>query len=728
MKRELAERVKKTVEALVQGTDDELSPQKVYEACVNAILRLVFFRCAEQRGMLVDPDLFVDEKFAVDTQAVFSNLVRQDEPLDVEFPGQVYETLLDYSLTREDGAFVVTPSPNRRKMGTHYTPRPLADEIVCATLEPLVYDGFSDGKPLAECRLKRPEEILALKICDPAMGGGAFLLAACRWLSNRLLESLESYNENSLPTEREATELVAKNCLYGVDTDPLAVDIAKHSLCLLAHSMELPEANFRHGDSLTLRRQEEFPDVFSRHNPGFDAVLGNPPFMGGRKMRGVLGEASLRRLKREWPHASWNADLCAFFFLRAATIVRSGGAIGFLATKTVAQGDTARTGLFHLARTGFCVRQAASSFSWPGSATVNAIWTVLQHGQWNGPKILDGQQVDNISPILDEGGDWDSATIIPQNTEINFQGSVLAGEGFVLSPEEAQDYITARKNNAEALFPYLGGSEVNSSPTFAVRRWVIDFRDRPLEECEARWPELFDRIRRLVKPVRDKSRRAAHRRFWWHHGDKRPTLYERIRKNEHVFVLTRHTKYLALARVSTRQVFQESLCVLDLPDWTAFAAIQSTLHEIWARRGSSTIGEGLRYTPSDYFDTFPFLQLRSNELEATGKTYYEHRQSIILEFGGGLTDVYNRFHLPSEKNKRLEELRNLRRRLDEAVAATYGWNDLALNHDFHAVGYLPTNNRIRFTIDEKVRYEILRRFFLLNQKRAATGMFISPDV
>ena len=621
-----------------------------------------------------------------------------DSP-DIEQIGHVYENSLAGSV--------------RRETGTHYTPKPLAEEIVCATLTPLVSG-------------RTPQEILSLKICDPAMGSGAFLIAACRWLGERLLQS--QGREISRQNLAGVMRLVAQYCLYGVDIDPVAVELARLSIKLLTQSNKAApqflERNFRTGDSLSAQPlfpwEDCFPDVFRRVNPGFDAIIGNPPFLGGRKMRGVLGNEYLKRLKAEWSHASLNADLCSFFLLRASTLVRKEGQIGFLASNTIAQGDTAKTGLVFLTeRSNFTIRQAVPSFHWPGQATVVASWVVLQNGPWNDEKRLNNRSVRRISPILDEGGNWGTSRRLPENEEIHFQGSVLAGEGFVLTEKEAEDFLSIRPANSAVIFPYLGGREVNSSPIFAPKRWVIDFRDFPLEQCEQEWPELLEQVRRLVKPHRDRANRAPHRRYWWHHGDKRPALYARIRKNKSVFVLTRHTKHLALAQVSTQQVFQESLCVLDLPNWTAFAAIQSTIHEIWARRGSSTLGEGLRYTPTDYFETFPFLHLQSKELEETGKRYYDARQNMLIASGQGFTVLYNHFHSPQETVKSFQELRELRRRMDEAVCAAYGWDDLKLDHGFYEIVSPSAKDRTRFTISEPAQAEILRRLFFVNPFNSA---------
>lgn len=695
-----------------------------------------------------------------------------------------------------EGSYAVTPGPRRRETGTHYTPKPLTAEIVETALEPLVYESFSNEKSSGARRLKGSGEILSLKICDPAMGSGAFLLQACRRLGDWLVEAREAEENGektglpTLPAEPDrrlpaALRLVAEHCLYGVDINPSAVELAKLSIGLLTMSKEGPpetlERRFRHGDALlglpfpersdfvlpdvrrrpdadalvdavlkakgrgvelrknfdtlanparslgseptdTAKRTSfhwplEFPDVFSgeKGQGGFDVILGNPPFLGGRKMRGTFGEGYLHWLLFLWPHASLNADLCVFFFLRAAMLLKDGGSLCFLATDTIGQGDSARTGLLFLTeKAGFRIGRARSAFHWPGRATVVTALVALRKGEWPGKPFLDGRAVDRITAVLDEGDRWGDARTLKENVAINFQGSVLAGRGFVLTPEEAGAFASQRPANRRALFPFLGGNDLNTSPTLAASRRVIDFRDFPLEYCEREWPELLDRIRRLVKPLRDKAARAAHRRYWWQHGDKRPALYERIRKHEFVFALVRHSKHLALARISTGQVFQESLCLLDLPDWTAFAAIQSSIHDAWARRGSSTLGEGLRYTPSDYFDTFPFLHLKSPDMERLGEEYHARRREIMLAENEGLTAIYNRFHRPEESDAGIVRLRDLHRRMDEAVTAAYGWNDLNLDHGFHAVGPVSASRRARYTVGKAARREILRRLTELN--------------
>lgn len=182
-----------------------------------------------------------------------------------------------YPLVYLAGAFIVTTGSDRRETGAHYTPKSLTEAIVAETLTPVAYVGPAEGTPRDQWKLKSPAELLDLKICDPAMGSGAFLVQACRWLSDRLVEAW-SLAEGSgktvsvdgdvldapdtkepLPRDTEARtviarRLIAERCLYGVDLNPLAVELAKLSIWLVTLAKGRPfgflDHNLRCGDSL----------------------------------------------------------------------------------------------------------------------------------------------------------------------------------------------------------------------------------------------------------------------------------------------------------------------------------------------------------------------------------------------------------------------------------------------------------------------------------------------
>ncbi len=182
-----------------------------------------------------------------------------------------------YPLVYPAGAFIVTTGSDRRETGTHYTPKSLTETIVAETLTPVVYVGPAEGTPRDQWALKSPAELLNLKICDPAMGSGAFLVQACRWLSDRLVEAWSQVEalgktvsvdgevlevgvaKEPLPRDSEARtviarRLIAERCLYGVDLNPLAVELAKLSIWLVTLAKGRPfgflDHNLRCGDSL----------------------------------------------------------------------------------------------------------------------------------------------------------------------------------------------------------------------------------------------------------------------------------------------------------------------------------------------------------------------------------------------------------------------------------------------------------------------------------------------
>jgi hypothetical protein len=189
------------------------------------------------------------------------------------------------------------------------------------------------------------------------------------------------------------------------------------------------------------------------------------------------------------------------------------------------------------------------------------------------------------------------------------------------------------------------------------------------------------------------------------------------------------------------------------------AILQSTIHEVWARKYSGALGATLRYSPSDCFETFAFpagiWQQARPELATIGAQYHEHRRLLMLHLWLGLTDVYNLFHTPrldeavqkhyagrARKDPQvsaipvehraaahaytatqaiadIQQLRALHVALDAAVLAAYGWSDLDLAHDFYEVDTLPENDRTRYTISPAARRELLSRLLTENHARAA---------
>jgi len=492
----------------------------------------------------------------------------------------------------------------------------------------------------------------------------------------------------------------------------------------------------------------EFPEVFlGEGRAGFDGFVGNPPFIGGLRIRGALGEEYLHYLKTRWTHAPGVGDYCAYFFLRAFEMLRSCGTTGLIATNTIAQGDTRELGLDHIYASSGVVYRAENNFPWPGRAAVFVSIVHLYKGSYVGTYVLDGCTVDQISSFLGDTKTVANPYRLVANKSTSFIGSYILGTGFTMTPEEAEAMIARDPRNACVLFPYLNGEDLNSHPEQQPSRWVINFFDWPLERSgEGSWaladekkrtlylrtgrvpkdypepvaadyPECLAIVREKVRPQRMAQNREVRKRYWWRYGEVAPALYEAIIPLQRVLVVAQTSKTLAFSFVPKGWVYAMMTINFVFEHGWAFCLLQSSLHNIWAWQYASTMKQDLRYTPSDIFETFAFpdsVDVRQWPLDSVGDNYHEFRRQLMLTRQEGLTATYNRFHDPGERAADIARLRELHVEMDNAVAAAYGWADLDLGHGFHE-----TAQGIRYTIHEAARRQVLSRLLELNHARYA---------
>lgn len=823
-------------------------------------------------------------------------------------------------------SFYVTEGADRRATGTHYTPKQLTEMMVKEALEPVVYIGPAEGLPRAEWKLKSPAEILDLKVCDPAMGSGAFLVQACRYLGDRLVDAWEQaesegrvINANGAVTDFppdepmskvqedrlvEARRLVAERCLYGVDINPLAVELAKLSLWLVTISKGRPfgflDHNLKSGDSLLgvsdieqlvqfrmkpepgdpgnlmseqirnavedakkerrelretrirdirdirvqmqhLEKAEaaifrlkeyadyfigtvltsgkpskktfkewdaaamqgysllnpatdsfasaqekkrtivmlshdlpvgktqarrpfhwaiEFPEVFAQG--GFNAIVGNPPFMGGKHITGNFGIIYRDYLVHNIAGSNTGcSDYVAYFYLRAFDLLRREGLFALIANNTIAEGPTRKVGLERILGMNGVIVEAHPNMPWPGSAgVVISPVTIFKGCEYHGKRLLGESEVDTISAYLSAQEEF-SPLPLRANKGRSFIGSVVIGKGFILTEVEACQLLK-QKDNQIVVVPYLNGDDVNTSPTQAPSRWIINFydwpRERTLDGCwesldidsqkraiadgvvtrdypgkvAADYQELFSIVESKVRPQRELVKRDVYRKMWWQFAEKCAALYYAVGRGrqfvrhaddwanvpylESVLVCARVSKYFVPVLVPNSPVFQEKVVVLVDSTFDRFAFMSSSLLQDWVWTRSSTLGTTLNFSPSESYESIPFLDNYMG-LEALGKIFDAHRRKIMLARQIGLTALYNLFHNPGETDAELEEMRHLQREIDIAVRDSYGWQDIDLEHGFHEVGYLPANDNVRYTISEPARIKILKRLAKLNKER-----------
>jgi hypothetical protein len=448
-----------------------------------------------------------------------------------------------------------------------------------------------------------------------------------------------------------------------------------------------------------------FPDVFDRNNPGFDVFVGNPPFAGKNTIAEGSPDGILDWFKQLHPESHGNADLVAHFFRRCFSLLRPGGSLGLIATNTIAQGDTRSTGLRWICLNGGTIYAARKRYKWPGVAAVVVSVVHIFKGAYGGAKLLDKRPVEQITAFLFANGGHEDPKPLAANAGKSFVGSYVLGMGFTFDDSGPADnetpgiptpvitmerLIAENPQNADVIFPYIGGEEVNSSPTHAHHRYVINFGERSEETCRREWPELMEIVERKVKPGRLEQNREIRARYWWRFGETCPALYAAIAGCERVLVTARHQPNWQLARMIPSGVFSEAMVVFTLQSRTWLSLLQSSCHELWARFLGSSMKDDLRYTPSDCFETFPFPtalldaaatdpthESTRQNLEAIGERYHQFRAQLMVVNNEGLTSTYNRFHDPAETSSGLLELRRLHGEMDQAVLDAYGWSDVA---------------------------------------------------
>jgi N-6 DNA Methylase len=490
----------------------------------------------------------------------------------------------------------------------------------------------------------------------------------------------------------------------------------------------------------------EFPEVFAREVSGFDAVVGNPPFSGKITTISANRKNYLPWLQTLHKNAHGNADLVAHFFRRSFTLIRQGGVLGLIATNTIGQGDTRPSGLTWIVANSGVIIRATRRLRWPGEAAVIVSVVHIAKGGSCHP-ILDDQPVNRVSAYLVRGDLDNSPSHLVASAGRAFNGTKIYGQGFCFDDNDADATPIVRmleivKNNPSVrslIKPYIGGEEINNSPSQSAHRYVIDFGDMTLNEAE-KFTELIEIVRQKVLPERLKTKDTADGRIlketWWRFFRPKRELYRAISGSDRTIVIAETAPHMGFVLVNARVIFSQTLKIIAFSTFAPFAVLQSRIHELWTRFFSSTLEDRLRYTPSDCFRTFPFPAGFETDatLEAAGEAYHNFRAQLMVDRQEGLTKTYNRFHARGQNAPDIVHLRQLHADMDRAVLRAFGWDDLA---DCAALEFIEheadegKKPKTRLDWPAEFKDEVLARLLALNAERAederATGVRTVSD-
>lgn len=580
-------------------------------------------------------------------------------------------------------------------------------------------------------------------VLDPACGSGNFLYLSL--LALKEIEHRANLDAEALGLGRFAPSVGPENVL-GIELNPYAAELARVSVWI-GEIQWMRRNGFDASRNPILRKLGNIQNRDAMLNedgtradwPEADVVVGNPPFLGNKKMIGELGEDYAAVLRKAWPQVPGVADLVCYWFAAAWHWMVDGRLerAGLVATNSI-RGGANREVLKPIVEQGR-IFEAWSDEEWTVDGAAVRVSLVCFDRREREQAKLNGQVVKRVFADLaaERGGaDLTTAKRLSANRSVAFQGPVKIGP-FDVDGSVARSWVTRPLNangrpNADVVRPLLNGMDITRRSS---DRWIVDFGT--LSEAEASLYEApFGYVRAAVKPLRDKNRREKRRLFWWQHGETVPGIRRAVVGLERAIFTPRVSKHRLFVWASPIVVPDSRVVIVAREDDTTFGILHSRFHELWslALGGWHGVGNDPQYTPSLGFETFPFPEGLGPDVPAP-EYVDDPRAQAIAAAAARLNELRENWLRPRDLVRRerevvpgypdrmlavdeaaaeelakrtLTELYNQRpawlehahRTLDEAVAAAYGWGD-----DLRAG---------RLTDDG-----ILARLFRLNQERAA---------
>lgn len=573
--------------------------------------------------------------------------------------------------------------------------------------------------------LDRLEEV---RVLDPACGSGNFLYVAINLLldlEKEVLQYAAMHDVTWFPGVRPSQ-------LAGIEINPYAQQLAQVVIWIgylqwMHHNgykqpsdpVLEPIENICCADAILDLSDPAHPE--EPEWPAAEFIVGNPPFLGGKRMRSELGDQYVESLFRVWRgRVRPEADLCCYWFERAQTQIKDGGAKrgGLLATQAI-RGGANRAVLQRIQDSGR-IFFAVSDRDWVlEGAHVHVSLIGFDAGE-EATKVLDGRAVPAITTALTSGPSLDAAQGLGQNSSVSFMGITPAGK-FDIDFDLAVSWLRLPnpngKPNSDVLRPYANGKDLNQRPRF---QWTIDFGTDCQLEVAAGYEAPFAHLVAKVKGERAKNNREAYRQKWWLYAEARPAMRAGFSRLDRYLATCMVAKHRAFVWLPTVCLPANVVIVFARSEDEFFGLLQSRVHMLWADHQGTQLREkesGARYTPSTCFETFPFprptdaqreaVAAAATELDALRNAWLnppEWTREEVLEFPGSVDGPWKRFvhdtdgrgigtvryprtvpkdaecakllqkrTLTNLYNERPTWLELAHQKLDKAVFAAYGW-------------------------------------------------------
>ena len=439
-------------------------------------------------------------------------------------------------------------------------------------------------------------------------------------------------------------------------------------------------------------RQAEWPEA--------DFIIGNPPYLGNKRMRLVLSEGYVDALRHEYNNLPEAADLVMYWWARAAKRVAEGTTTraGLITTKTITQ-------TFHhpvvaaAERAGAKVIWAIPDHPWADGgdeAAVRVALTVLsaepgKPAKWfvvaDDGAVLDERVVAELNTDLSPSVDVAAAAneSLLANSGLAHQGFSPQAGGFVLQSDEARTLLQTDSELATVIRPYASGRDLTSKPRGC---YIIDFGLRSKDEASA-FVQPFQIVSDRVRPERAANRRATYREKWWLFGEPRRGLRDAVGELSQMIATVYVGKHRPFMLFDTSVAPDDTLVCIATIDRAVLGVLNSTIHKTWALAAGSRLEDRPRYNKSRCFDPFPFPALdgaSATQVRTIAEKLDSHRaRALARDDRVTMTGMYNVVEklrtgeALTPKERTIHELaacgvlKDLHDELDAKVAEAYGW-------------------------------------------------------
>lgn len=583
-------------------------------------------------------------------------------------------------------------------LGAHYT----AEADMMHAIGPTVVGPWRERiaacTTLADVQAAQ-DDLAEYVVLDPACGSANFLYVAyreLRTLEKDLAELERKLRREEGRKEEARTGIFTLANLRGIETDPFAVKLARVTLwmghALAVDELRLDEPVLPLADLSGIQRA----DALRIEWPEADAIIGNPPYHGDRRLRGELGDDYVEWLKQEFQIGV--KDYCVYWFRKAHDALAPDGRAGLVGTNSISQNRGRGASLEYIVANGGVIVHAISSKDWSGEAAVDVSivnWTKLPSSPITN-FVLDGIPVEGITTSLRQSDrpDVAAAERLAANRDRSFIGQYVRGSaGFLLAEAEAAGLL--ERSDADyrlVVRPYLNAEDLADDPGQQPTRFIIDFGTSSLEEA-AQYEAALDVVRKRVKPVRDQD--PAFASSWWRHWRPRPEMRRAVTPLSRYIAATNTGKRIFFAWMDLWVCPSHMVNVFAFDDDYSMGILSTSIHHEWARAQSSTLEDRIRYTPTSAFETFPWPPDPSDadreRIADLGRQIIDRRQAICAVREIGLTRLYNEID-----DGAYTELRRLHKHLDQAVVEAYDWPvGIASNTDETNRRLLELNEQIR---------------------------------